>query len=104
MTLPLRTTASESDAGGGYTEKDLAETCAHINALLSECASLTHRLAPGGLWEPSSPDAGTTRAEAAQLLATMSRLLARTRHSLRKVDARARQQAYELEHYPPYDL
>ncbi|MGW5636332.1 hypothetical protein [Streptomyces sp. NPDC003832] len=104
MTPPLGPTASEPDAGGGYTERDLAETCAHITELLSECASLMHALGPEGRWEPSSPDATTTRAEAAQLLATMSRLLARTRHGLRKVDARARQQAYELEHYPPHDL
>lgn len=102
MTVPVRRAASES-AGGDYSDQDVAETCAHITELLSECASLTRRYAPEGRWAPSSPDGATTRTEAAELLASMSRLLARTRHDLRKVDARVRQRAYDLEHVPLSD-
>ncbi|WP_328875927.1 hypothetical protein OHT76_40850 [Streptomyces sp. NBC_00287] len=100
--MPARRAASDS-AGGEYTEEDVAETCAHITELLSEYANLTRQYAPDGRWEPSSPDGATTRTEAAELLATMSRLLARTRHDLRKVDARARQRAHELEHVPLWE-
>jgi len=99
MTVPARPAASES-AGVDYSEQDVAETRDHITELLSECASLTRQFAPDGRWEPSRLDGTTTRTEAAELLAAMSRLLARTRHGLRKVDTRARQRAYELEHVP----
>lgn len=81
-----------------YTAADAAEFRAHMTDLLAACRELATQHAPDGRWQPAAEDILGQLDEASVLIADLSRTLSTARWHIRKVDVRARRNAFKRLH------
>lgn len=81
----------EQPTAGDYTEGELVVFRGVMTDLLAACTASSARYAPDGEWSP----AGTLQEldEAAELIADLSRTLAKTRRAIRKINAETRKRS-----------
>lgn len=78
-----------------YTEDDIGELRGALTELLSSCTALVDQYGTGGTWTPSPYGILTELDDSADLFAELSRLLARSRKSVRRVGLRVRRRHLE---------